>query len=139
MLIPEGHPVDVASYRYTLNMQVSSGTKNNSSQTKAILHHRNGKVVQWGSLAVTAPGTIHIKVRRESDWQTKPDLVGKSHRTTVVGPTMHALRVCSQATMSCESEEIGNLIEEAADLARQINSEEDSDDIQELLIPAIRS
>ncbi|GFT79281.1 uncharacterized protein TNCV_1684341 [Trichonephila clavipes] len=38
--------------------------------------------------------------------------------------------VCDYST---ESDEIGNLIEEAVDLARQINSEEDSDDIQELL------
>ncbi|GFT19515.1 hypothetical protein TNCV_2534081 [Trichonephila clavipes] len=40
-------PIDVACHRYTLNMQVSSGTKNNySPNARAILHHRNG-VVQW--------------------------------------------------------------------------------------------
>ncbi|GFV04187.1 uncharacterized protein TNCV_918081 [Trichonephila clavipes] len=49
MLFQNDIPIDVACHRYTLNMQVSSGTKNNSSPKRAILHHRNG-VVQWCSL-----------------------------------------------------------------------------------------
>ncbi|GFV04712.1 hypothetical protein TNCV_2774171 [Trichonephila clavipes] len=35
-------PIDVACHRYSLNMQVSSGTKNTSSPKRAIRHHRNG-------------------------------------------------------------------------------------------------
>ncbi|GFU42255.1 hypothetical protein TNCV_4554321 [Trichonephila clavipes] len=40
-------PIDVACHRYTLNMQVSSGTKNNSSPNEPSC--TNG-VVQWCSL-----------------------------------------------------------------------------------------
>ncbi|GFY21191.1 uncharacterized protein TNCV_3992351 [Trichonephila clavipes] len=50
MLFQNDIPIDVACHRYTLNMQASSGIKNNfSPNTRAILHHRNG-VVQWCSL-----------------------------------------------------------------------------------------
>ncbi|GFS88465.1 uncharacterized protein TNCV_1461081 [Trichonephila clavipes] len=53
MLFQNDIPIDVACYPYTLNIQVSSGTKNNSSskraRARAILHYRNG-VVQWCSL-----------------------------------------------------------------------------------------
>ncbi|GFV94534.1 uncharacterized protein TNCV_3826011 [Trichonephila clavipes] len=35
MLFQNDIPIDVACHRYTLNMQVSSGTKNNSSPSEA--------------------------------------------------------------------------------------------------------
>ncbi|GFW19030.1 hypothetical protein TNCV_165431 [Trichonephila clavipes] len=48
-------------------MQVSSGTKNNSSpNARAILHHRNC-VVRWCSLGgKRVPGALHITVRASS-------------------------------------------------------------------------
>ncbi|GFV57164.1 uncharacterized protein TNCV_2496301 [Trichonephila clavipes] len=49
ILLQNDIPIDVACHHYTLNMQVSSRTKNNSSPKRAILHHHNG-VVQWCSL-----------------------------------------------------------------------------------------
>ncbi|GFV57949.1 uncharacterized protein TNCV_3687861 [Trichonephila clavipes] len=48
MLFQNDIPVDAVCHRYTLNIQVSSGTKNNSSP-KEFLHHRND-FVQWCSL-----------------------------------------------------------------------------------------
>ncbi|GFU00889.1 hypothetical protein TNCV_4820121 [Trichonephila clavipes] len=50
MLFQNDIQIDVVCPRYALNMQVSSGTKNNSSpNARALLHHRNS-VVQWCSL-----------------------------------------------------------------------------------------
>ncbi|GFV36290.1 putative mariner transposase [Trichonephila clavipes] len=50
MLFQNDIPIDVPCHHYTLNMQVSSGTKKNSSpNARAILHHRNS-VVHWSSL-----------------------------------------------------------------------------------------
>ena len=71
-------PIDVACHRYTLNMQVSSGTKNNSSPKRAILYHRtvsfNGVLYvvtyTWRS-SYENPARIRL--------QTKRGLVGKRH------------------------------------------------------------
>ncbi|GFV02969.1 hypothetical protein TNCV_2744321 [Trichonephila clavipes] len=42
---PNDIPIDMACHRYTLNMQVSPGTKNNSSpNARAILLYHNGVV-----------------------------------------------------------------------------------------------
>ncbi|GFW26799.1 hypothetical protein TNCV_3623351 [Trichonephila clavipes] len=67
MLFQKDIPIDVASHRYTLNMQVSSGTKNNSSPKGAILHHRNG-VVQWGSLG--GNGYLALSILKFDENQT---------------------------------------------------------------------
>ncbi|GFV82272.1 hypothetical protein TNCV_2791701 [Trichonephila clavipes] len=78
-------------HRYTLNMQVSSETKNNSSSKRAILHHRND-VVQWYSLfSGNGTGTLHIKVWRESDCKQNLTRRKTSHKTTAEVSTMHAL------------------------------------------------
>ncbi|GFU76335.1 hypothetical protein TNCV_285351 [Trichonephila clavipes] len=61
-------------------MQVSSGTKNNSSpNARTILHHRNG-VVQWCSLG--GNGYLALSILKPGDNQTantKPGLFGKHH------------------------------------------------------------
>ncbi|GFS62011.1 hypothetical protein TNCV_2592851 [Trichonephila clavipes] len=58
---------DVACHPYTLNMPVSSGTKNNSSpNARAILHHRNG-VVQWSSLG--GNGYLALSILKSGDNQ----------------------------------------------------------------------
>ncbi|GFX38045.1 uncharacterized protein TNCV_3836441 [Trichonephila clavipes] len=48
MLFQNDIPIDVACHRYTLKMQVSSGTKNNSSPNEPSCTPPNG--VQWCSL-----------------------------------------------------------------------------------------
>ncbi|GFY13244.1 hypothetical protein TNCV_2335081 [Trichonephila clavipes] len=63
-------PIDVVWHRYTLNMQVSSGTKIIPPK-RAILHHRNG-VVQLCPLG----GNGYLAL---SDLQTESRLVGKHH------------------------------------------------------------
>ncbi|GFT89994.1 uncharacterized protein TNCV_4592901 [Trichonephila clavipes] len=65
--------IDVASHRYTLNMQVSSGTKNNFSPNEpsctTVTMSFNGAL-----LVVTGtPGPLHMKVRRESDCKLNLD------------------------------------------------------------------
>ncbi|GFS52129.1 uncharacterized protein TNCV_1105261 [Trichonephila clavipes] len=77
------------SHRYTLNMQVSSGTKNNSSPNEpsytTVTVSFNGVL-----LAVTLYGWLAI---HDVTLQTKPGLVGEKtlHKTTVVVSTMHAI------------------------------------------------
>ncbi|GFV37488.1 hypothetical protein TNCV_5101921 [Trichonephila clavipes] len=67
MLFQNDIPIDVACHRYTLNMQASSGTKNNSSHKRAILHHRNG-VVQWCSLG--GNGYLALSILKSGENQT---------------------------------------------------------------------
>ncbi|GFW66095.1 uncharacterized protein TNCV_589211 [Trichonephila clavipes] len=67
MLFQNDIPIDVACHRYTLNVQVSSGTKNNSSQTRALLHHHNG-VVQWCSLG--GNGYLTLSILKSGENQT---------------------------------------------------------------------
>ncbi|GFW53742.1 uncharacterized protein TNCV_3938361 [Trichonephila clavipes] len=68
MLFQNDIPIDVARHRYTLNMQVSSGTKNNSSpNARAILHYRNG-VVQWCSLG--GNGYLALSILKSGKSQT---------------------------------------------------------------------
>ncbi|GFT19556.1 uncharacterized protein TNCV_2534391 [Trichonephila clavipes] len=60
MLFQNDIPIDVACHRYTLNMQVSSGTKNNSSANE--------------------PSCIlALSILKSGENQTKPGLVGKHH------------------------------------------------------------
>ncbi|GFX07053.1 hypothetical protein TNCV_1556561 [Trichonephila clavipes] len=66
MLFQNDIPIDVACHRYTLNMQVSFGTKNNSPK-RAILHHRNG-VVQWCSLG--GNGYLALSILKSGENQT---------------------------------------------------------------------
>ncbi|GBL99914.1 hypothetical protein AVEN_19416-1 [Araneus ventricosus] len=91
MLFQNDIPIDVACHRYTLNMQVSSGTKNNSSPNEpsctTVTVSFNGVLLvvtgTWSS-PYESPARIRL--------QTKPGLVGKiSHKTTVAVSTMHAL------------------------------------------------
>ncbi|GFX41835.1 hypothetical protein TNCV_389481 [Trichonephila clavipes] len=65
---PNDIPIDVACHRYTLNLQVSSGTKNNSSpNARATLHHRNC-VVQWCSLG--GNGYLALSILKSGENQT---------------------------------------------------------------------
>ncbi|GFX26539.1 uncharacterized protein TNCV_4535511 [Trichonephila clavipes] len=90
MLFQNDILLDVACHRYTLNMQVSSGTKNNSYPNEpsctTVTMSFNGVL-----LVVTVPGALHIKVRREL-LQTKPGLVGKHHTRPLLW--------CPQGTLS---------------------------------------
>ncbi|GFU64773.1 hypothetical protein TNCV_2128471 [Trichonephila clavipes] len=92
MLFQNDIPKDVAFHHYTLNMQVSSGTKNNSSpNARAILHHRNG-VVQWCSLGGNGYLTLSILKSGENQtanltWTRRKT----SHKTAVVVSRMHAI------------------------------------------------
>ncbi|GFV37985.1 uncharacterized protein TNCV_732641 [Trichonephila clavipes] len=70
MLFQNDIPIDVSCPRYTLNMQVSSGTKKNSSSNareRAILHHRNS-VIQWCSLGVN--GYLALSTLKSDENQT---------------------------------------------------------------------
>ncbi|GFU77802.1 uncharacterized protein TNCV_1138101 [Trichonephila clavipes] len=73
-------------------MQVSSGTKNNSSpNVRAILHYRNG-VVQWCSLG--GNGYLAFSILKFGENQTANETWTRrktSHKTTVVVSSMHAL------------------------------------------------
>ncbi|GFS75239.1 uncharacterized protein TNCV_719441 [Trichonephila clavipes] len=92
MLFQNDISIDVACHRYTLNMQVSSGTKNNSSpNARAILHHRNGDV-QWCSPG--GNGYLALSILKSGENQTANLTWTRrktSHKTTVVVSTMHAL------------------------------------------------
>ncbi|GFW10352.1 uncharacterized protein TNCV_5097031 [Trichonephila clavipes] len=72
MLFQNDIPIDVACHRYTLNMQVSSGTKNNSSPNvpscTSVTVSFNGVF-----LGVGVPGALHIKVRQELDCKLNLD------------------------------------------------------------------
>ncbi|GFY34164.1 uncharacterized protein TNCV_2504671 [Trichonephila clavipes] len=74
MLFQNDIPIDVACHRYILNMQVCSGTKNNSSPNArepsctTVTVSFNGVL-----LVVTGTGALHIKVRRESDCKLNLD------------------------------------------------------------------
>ncbi|GFW52099.1 uncharacterized protein TNCV_2819681 [Trichonephila clavipes] len=67
MLFQNDIPIDVACHRYTLNMQVSSGTKNNSSPNEPSCTHRNG-VVQWCSLG--GNGYLALSILKSGENQT---------------------------------------------------------------------
>ncbi|GFU37547.1 uncharacterized protein TNCV_4274751 [Trichonephila clavipes] len=56
-------PIDVACHRYTLNMQVSSGTKNNSSPNEP-----SCTVVQWSSLG--GNGYLALSILKSGENQT---------------------------------------------------------------------
>ncbi|GFX96222.1 uncharacterized protein TNCV_2291101 [Trichonephila clavipes] len=91
MLFQNDIPIDVACHRYTLNMQVSSGTKNNSSPNEpsctTIMVSFNG--VFFNSLVTGTRRSPYLSPARIR-LQTKPGLVGP-HKTIVVVSTMHAL------------------------------------------------
>ncbi|GBM75052.1 hypothetical protein AVEN_197420-1 [Araneus ventricosus] len=90
MLFQNDIPIDVACHRYTLNMQVSSGTKNNSSPnepscTTVTVSFNGVLLVVTGTWRSPYESPARIKL------QTKPGLVGTSHKATVAVSTMHAL------------------------------------------------
>ncbi|GBM33018.1 hypothetical protein AVEN_263507-1 [Araneus ventricosus] len=72
MLFQNDIPIDVACHRYTLNMQVSSGTKNNSSPNEpsctTVTVSFNGVL-----LVVTGTWCSPWKVRRKSDCKLNLD------------------------------------------------------------------
>ncbi|GFV48451.1 uncharacterized protein TNCV_3027211 [Trichonephila clavipes] len=78
MLFQNDIPIDVAYHRYTLNMQLSSGTKNNSSPNKPSY---NTVMVSFNGVLLVVTGTWRspyespVRIRL----QTKPGLVGKHH------------------------------------------------------------
>ncbi|GBM90739.1 hypothetical protein AVEN_197246-1 [Araneus ventricosus] len=78
MLFQNDIPIDVACHRYTLNMQVSSGTKNNSSLNEpsctTVTVSFNGVV-----LVVTGTWRSPYESPTRIRLQTKPGLVGKHH------------------------------------------------------------
>ncbi|GFT26752.1 uncharacterized protein TNCV_3709441 [Trichonephila clavipes] len=78
MLFQNDIPIDVACYRYTLNMQVSSGTKNNSSpnepsSTIVTVSFNGVLLVVTGTWRSPYESPARIRLR------TKPGLVGKHH------------------------------------------------------------
>ncbi|GFY27715.1 uncharacterized protein TNCV_241811 [Trichonephila clavipes] len=78
MLFQNDIPIDVACQRYTLNMQVSSGTKNNSSPNEpsctTVMVSFNGVLfVVMGTWHSPQSSPARIRLR------TKPGLVGKHH------------------------------------------------------------
>ncbi|GFX11876.1 uncharacterized protein TNCV_2996601 [Trichonephila clavipes] len=74
MLFQNDIPIDVAYHRYTLNMQVSSGTNNNSSPNAREPSYTTVTVSFNGVLLVVrVPGALHIKVRRELDCKLNLD------------------------------------------------------------------
>ncbi|GFX97213.1 uncharacterized protein TNCV_557031 [Trichonephila clavipes] len=71
MLFRSDIPIDVACHRYTLNMQVSSGTKNNSSPNDPSC---TTVMASLNSVLLVVTGTCgHTKVRRESDCKLNLD------------------------------------------------------------------
>ncbi|GFW57426.1 uncharacterized protein TNCV_543391 [Trichonephila clavipes] len=70
MLFQNDSPIDVACHRHTLNMQVSFGTKNNSSPNKPSC---TTVTVSFNGVLLEVPGALHIKVRRESDCKLNLD------------------------------------------------------------------
>ncbi|GFU81613.1 uncharacterized protein TNCV_4927441 [Trichonephila clavipes] len=66
MLFQNDIPIDVACHRYTENMNVSSGTKNNSSSNEPLC---TTVTVSFCGVLLVVPGALHIKVRRESDYK----------------------------------------------------------------------
>ncbi|GFV78327.1 uncharacterized protein TNCV_94871 [Trichonephila clavipes] len=68
MLFQNDISLDVACHRYTLKMQVSSGTTRIiPPQTRANLHRRNG-VVQWCSLG--GNGYLALSILKSGENQT---------------------------------------------------------------------
>ncbi|GFW11688.1 uncharacterized protein TNCV_43231 [Trichonephila clavipes] len=78
MLFQNDIPIDVACHRYTLNMQVSSGTKSNSSPNAPsctiITVSFNGVL-----LVVTDTWFSTYLSPARTRLQTKPGIVGKHH------------------------------------------------------------
>ncbi|GFX15124.1 uncharacterized protein TNCV_2480381 [Trichonephila clavipes] len=78
MLFQNDIPLDVACHRYTLNMQVSSGTKNNSSPNEpsctTVTVSFNGVL-----LVVTGTWRSPYESPARTMLQTKPGLVRKHH------------------------------------------------------------
>ncbi|GFY04299.1 uncharacterized protein TNCV_4413871 [Trichonephila clavipes] len=78
MLFQNDIPIDVVCYRYTLNMQVSSGTKNNSSPnepscTTLTLSFNGVLLVVTGTWRSPYLSPVRIRL------QTKPGLAEKHH------------------------------------------------------------
>ncbi|GFW17083.1 uncharacterized protein TNCV_2762071 [Trichonephila clavipes] len=69
MLLQNDIPIDVVCHRYTLYMQVSSGTKNISSPNEPSC---TTVTVSFNDVLLV-PGALHIKVRRESDFKLNQD------------------------------------------------------------------
>ncbi|GFV73423.1 uncharacterized protein TNCV_3389391 [Trichonephila clavipes] len=70
---PNDIPIDVACHRYTLNMQVSSGTKNNSSSNEPSC---TNVTVSFNGVLLVVMGTWHSPYLSPASirLQTKPDL-----------------------------------------------------------------
>ncbi|GBM92774.1 hypothetical protein AVEN_196237-1 [Araneus ventricosus] len=91
MLFQNDIPLDVACHRYTLNMQVSSGTKNNSSPNEPSC---TTVTVSFNGVLLVVTGTWRSPYESPAriGLQNKPGLVGKHH-------TRPLLR-CSQCMLS---------------------------------------
>ncbi|GFT47670.1 uncharacterized protein TNCV_1940071 [Trichonephila clavipes] len=85
MLFQNDIPIDVACHRYTLNMQVSSGTKNNSSPiepsgiTVAVTFSGGNGYLVVVLLVVTGTWRSSYKSSARIKLQTKPGIDGKHH------------------------------------------------------------
>ncbi|GFV88091.1 uncharacterized protein TNCV_3242401 [Trichonephila clavipes] len=90
MLFQNNVPIDVACHRNTLNMQVSSGTKNNSSPNKSscttVTVSFNGILGGNGYLVVSILKSGENQTANKT-WTRRKT----SHKTTVVVSTTHAL------------------------------------------------
>ncbi|GBL85192.1 hypothetical protein AVEN_222684-1 [Araneus ventricosus] len=78
MLFQNDIPIDVACHRYTLNMQVSSGTKNNSSPNEPSC---TTVTVSFNGVLLVVTGTWRSPYESPARirLQTKLGLVGKHH------------------------------------------------------------
>ncbi|GFW28227.1 uncharacterized protein TNCV_4499571 [Trichonephila clavipes] len=78
MLFQNDIPIDVACHRYSLNMQVSSGTKNNSSPKEPAC---KTVTVSFNGVLLVVMGTWRSPYLSSAriTLQTKPGLVGKHH------------------------------------------------------------
>ncbi|GBL79575.1 hypothetical protein AVEN_18144-1 [Araneus ventricosus] len=78
MLFQNDIPIDVACHRYTLNMQVSSRTKNNSSPNEPSC---TTVTVSFNGVLLVVTGTWRSPYESPARirLQTKPGLVGKHH------------------------------------------------------------
>ncbi|GFU13309.1 uncharacterized protein TNCV_3843141 [Trichonephila clavipes] len=114
MLFQKDIPIDVACHRYALNMQVSSGTKNNSSPNEPSC--TTVTVSLSGVLLVVTgtPGALHIKVRRESDCKLNRDSSGnitQDHCYGVHNACSLLQRCNSEATCAVTSTHITIILE----------------------------
>ncbi|GFT43387.1 uncharacterized protein TNCV_4775161 [Trichonephila clavipes] len=91
MLLQNDIPIDVVCHRYTLNMQVSSGTKKNSSPNEPSC---TNITVSFNGVFLVVMGTWYSPYLSPARirLQTKPGLVGKHHT--------RALLWCPQCMLS---------------------------------------